>query len=410
MIFIPIRTDTPLRRLPVVNYLLIVLNVSIFLALDVFAPRTIDGGLSDFKRRYMLDPENLTVAQFFSYQFLHGDILHLLGNMLFLWVFGNSVNAKMGHAAYLFFYLACGVFAGVAFATGDTNPCLGASGSIAGITTAFLVLFPRSSITVFYWFIWFVGAAQFQAMLLIVLKIILWDNILAPRLSPGIDYVSVAYSAHIAGYIFGFVWCAFMLLVRALPRDQYDIVALAKRYYQRQQYRAMMADPETRAQMTYGRVARPVSAVTGEVIEEPESRPVSVIVDLRGEIADLIDLRDYEGAAAKYAELLSKDAEQILPRKQLLDVANHLMRTNRHAEAAAAYEKFVKHYSNDAEIEQVQLVLGIIYARYLGQYDRAQQCLRDSLTRLSNPDLVQQANNLLETVTAALGPRPDPVV
>lgn len=408
MIFIPIRTDTPLRRTPGVNYLLIVVNVAIYLVLDVFGSRMGDGGFEDFKRGYMLDPQDLSLVQFFSYQFLHGDIVHLLGNMLFLWVFGNAVNDKMGQVPYFFFYLACGVFAGIAFATADTNPCLGASGSIAGITTAFLVLYPRSSVTVFYWFIWFVGAAQFQAMLLIVVKIILWDNVVAPRLSPGSEFVSVAYSAHIAGYVFGFIWCSLMLLIRALPRDQYDIVAMMKRYYQRQQYRTMMADPNTRAQMTYGHMARPISAATGEVIEQPDTPPNSAVINLRGEIADLIELRDYEGASTKYDELLAKDGDQVLPRKQLLDVANHLMRTNRHEQAAAAYERFLKHYPTDLEAQQVQLVLGIIYVKYLEQHQKAEQYLRDCLSKLTNPDLVAQATTWLDAATAALGPRPSP--
>ncbi len=410
MLIIPIRTDTQSSRRPGVNYALILANVLLYLVVDVFGGGSgvAPTGLSIWKRQYMLDPQNLSVLQFFTYQFLHGDLMHLFGNMLFLWVFGNAVNAKMGNATYLLFYLASGVFAGVGFAIGGTSPCLGASGAIAGITTAFLVLFPRTHVTVVYWFVWFIGTAQIQALLLIVVKVILYDNIIAPSLAGGSEFVSVAYSAHIAGYVFGFAWCSLMLLVRGLPRDQYDIVAMAKRYYQRQQYRAMMADPNVRAQMAHGRVARPVSAVTGEVLEEAAPVPDSEVVRLRAEIAEQLETENYEGAAARYQELLVKDSTQWLPRRQMLDVANHLMRSTQYPEAAEAYEKFLKHYPADGEAQQVQLVLGILYAKYLGEYEKAQRCLNDSLTRLTNPDLIRQAKDWLESATAALGHRRGP--
>lgn len=402
MIFIPIRTDTPLRRSPRVNLLLIVVNVLAFVVLDLLGSSPGASTLAEWKRRGMLDPQNLSLAQFFTYQFLHGDFLHLAGNMLFLWVFGNGVNGKMGNIAYLLFYLACGVFAGLGFAWFDSDPCLGASGSIAGITTAFLVLFPRSHITVVYWFVWFLGTAQFQAMLLILVKIILWDNIVSPSLAGGHEYVSVAYSAHIAGYLFGFVWCAFMLLVRALPRDQYDIIALVKRYHQRQQYRVMMADPNTRAQAAHGKMARPISAESGEVMEVKLTPEQEELAKRRAEIGELLDERDYDAAAERYQGLVTDYPDQCLPKRQMMDVANQLMRVGKYPQAAAAYENFLKHYPTDPEVEQVKLVLGIIYAKYLDQYEAAQNYLRESLARLTNADQIQQATHWLEAATSAL--------
>lgn len=389
------------------NYALIAANVLVYIVLDVFArplSRAIGEGAKD---QLLLDPESLSLYQFFSYQFLHGDFWHLFGNMLFLWVFGNSVNGKMGQVAYLFFYLACGVFAGIGVVATSDNPCLGASGSIAGITTAFLVLFPRSGVTVFYWLWLYVGTIQVQAMLLILVKIILWDNILSPNIEQGPGAESVAYAAHIAGYIFGFAWCSLMLLVRALPRDQYDIVALVKRYHQRQQFRTMMADPNQRARATFGRVARPITAITGA----PDDEPVVVdeITAHRADIGDLISDGNFAAAAERYESLIAKDPNQVLPRRHMLAIANHLMTVGQYAQAAAAYEKFLKQFPTDLEAQQIRLVLGILYAKYLQQYEPAQRHLRDSLSGLTQPDLVQQASHWLDTVTAALagrGPSP----
>ena len=145
--------------------------------------------------------------------------MHLLGNMLFLWVFGNSVNGKMGDIPYLLFYLAGGVFAawGYAILQAKVFYLVGASGAIAAVTTAYLALFPRSRVTVMVWFFFFIHFFEVPAMILIGLKVIVWDNVVAPKLA-GAD--SVAYGAHIAGYFFGFLVSLNMLFLRALPRDQ----------------------------------------------------------------------------------------------------------------------------------------------------------------------------------------------
>lgn len=390
------------------NHALIVLNVLVFLGTDVLleAAQGGRGAAHEVKTRFMIDPQALSLPQFFTYQFLHGDFGHLFGNMLFLWVFGNSVNAKMGQFAYLCFYLACGVFAGVGFALNSESPCLGASGAIAGITTAYLVLFPRANVTVFYWLWFYIGTMQIQSLILIGLKVILWDNILSPRLSGGYEFTQVAYSAHIAGYVFGFLWCSLMLLIRALPRDQYDMVAMARRAYQRQQYRAALADPETAARAQYGRVARPVSQWGTPEAFSPAVVPNDDVARLRMEIADLMAQRNYPAAAERYEELVSRDPQQTLSRRHMLDIANQLMTMNRYPQAASAYEKYLRAYPTDLEVQQVKLLLGILYAKYLKQYEAAQKYLRECIARLTNPDQLAQANHWLDEATTALGGGP----
>jgi membrane associated rhomboid family serine protease len=408
LIFIPVRTDSPVRRIPWVNHALIAANMLSYLATDLLIDLNGRGEGERVKSVLMLDPQNLELWQFFSYQFLHGDIWHLLGNLLFLWVFGNSVNCKMGQLSYLMFYLACGVFAGVGFAFTSDGPCLGSSGAIAGVTTAFLVLFPRANVTVFYWLWLYVGTVQIQALLLIGFKVILWDNIIAPRLTGGHEFVQVAYAAHIAGYVFGFIWCSLMLLVRAVPRDQYDMLAVARRAYQRQQFRATMADPEAAARALYGRVARPVSAEALATPDDAGERPPDELTRLRWEIAEYLNKRDYAAAAEKYEALSALDPQQVLSRRQMLDIANQLMTMCRYPQAAGAYEKFLTAYPADVEGQQVKLLLGIIYAKYLNQYDAAQKYLRDCLGRLTHPDQLAQAQHWLDAATSALGHGPSP--
>ncbi|HVP12369.1 MAG TPA: rhomboid family intramembrane serine protease [Phycisphaerae bacterium] len=409
LLLIPIRTDSPVRRLPWINYLLILANVSVYLLTDIFAPLVGQPGESELKRRLMLSSSSPDLFCFFTYQFLHGDFWHLLGNMLFLWVFGNSVNSKVGNWAYLLFYLACGVFAGASFTMVSDGNLIGASGAIAGVTTAYLVLFPRSEVTVFYWLWFYIGTIHVQALLLIGLKMILWDNILSPRLGSlqGVD--SVAYSAHIAGYLFGFAVCALLLLIRALPRDQYDIVALARRYRQRLEYRAMMADANVRARVTYGRVARPISPVTARPIEDADVDAVDEVVCLRAEIADLLTKGDYTAAADRYEALVTIAPDQCLSRRQMLLVANQLMAIQRYPQAASAYEKFLKAYPSDSDVIQVKLLLGIIYAKYLRQYGVARQYLSECLSRLTDPQQEKQAREWLAATAAALGQGAEPM-
>jgi membrane associated rhomboid family serine protease len=378
-------------------------NVLVYLASDVLGTALRSSLGLDPKRAMMLSLAKPHLALFFSYQFVHGDIWHLLGNMLFLWVFGNSVNSKMGHLPYILFYLAGGVFAGAAFAIVSDGNLMGASGAIAAVTTAYLVLFPRSEVTVFYWLWFYVGTMHVGALLLIGVKTILWDNIVSPHLAAGGEFSSVAYSAHIAGYLFGFVVCGLMLLVRAVPQDHYDIVALARRYYRRQRARALMADPNTRARAILGRVARPVSEVTGEPIELPEVRPNDEVSRLRGEIAELVARNDYGAAADRYQTLVAEDPDQCLPRRQMLLVANQLMVMQRFAPAAAAYERLLKAYPTDSDVPQVRLLLGIVYAKYLQRGEAAASHLRAALSRLTDQQQMEQARQWLETLESTAG-------
>lgn len=404
-VFIPYKTDAPVRRFPVVNVSLIVLNVIVFLFTAAFSGH---GGKilawgKAFEEWGVLDPRNLHLHQFVTYQFLHADILHILGNMLFLWVFGNGVNSKMGNVAYLMFYLAAGIFAGAGFVMTSANPCLGASGAIAGVTTAFLVLYPHSMVSVFYWifiiFDWF----HVRALWLIVLKIIVWDNIISPNLLAG-GYTAVAYTAHLAGYLFGFSLCLLLLLVKALPRDQYDILALIKRFNQRRQFRTMMADPNARAQATLGRVARPVNVFTG--------RPVVVsvaddaVIRLRQQVADRLSKGENKEAVEAYEALMARDNSQVLSRKTMLDIAMQLKAFERYPQAVSAYEKFLGAYPNDSEAPHAQMMLGILYTKYLQQHDRAEVLFRECRDQLSDPNLRELTDQWLASVRAALGKSP----
>jgi membrane associated rhomboid family serine protease len=400
--FIPISTDTSIRRTPWVNYGLVAVNLLAFLltqAGHAGGRHATPSTLAVWLGGGILDGQSPELYQFFTYQFLHANFPHVIGNMLFLWVFGNAVNAKMGHGPYLLFYLAGGVFAAAAYCFGNDHPLVGASGAIAAVTGAYLALFPRSHITVLYWFI-VIGTFELPSMLMIVFKLILWDNIMAPSM---IGDSNVAFGAHLAGYSFGFLALAVMLWIQAMPRDQFDVIALWRRWLQRQAMATAMSDPNAQARAQFGRVARPVSvdAVTG-----PDGEAVIVadpIAKLRADIAAALDRSERETAAGLYEKLMETDPRQVLPRQQQLDIGNQLCFSGRPPQAAATYEKFLNQYPTAQEADQVRLLLGIIYARDLHQYEIAESHLAKLLGKLPDSKHEEKCRYWLNIALTSLG-------
>jgi membrane associated rhomboid family serine protease len=391
---IPISTDSPIRRTPLANYTLIALNALVFMVTVSH-----DGpGLRDGVTPFLLHADEPAVSQFLTYQFLHGDSWHLVGNMIFLWVFGNPVNAAFGHAAYVLFYLAGGVTAGLGFALVSTHPLLGASGAVAAVTTSYLVLFPRNHVKFIYFF-FFIGFFELPSLLIITAKIIVWDNLVMPSMS-GPD--NVAYSAHLVGYAFGLTATLLLLLLRALPRDHFDLLALIKRWHQRHTFAEAMRDPSAQAAAKYGRVARPVTLADAQRAT-PTDAQTDQITAVRTRISDCIADGDLAGAAERYQELLAVDDQQVLPRRQQLDVCNQLYADAGAMQAAAGYEKFLRHYSHAPEASEVRLLLGIIYARDLEQYEAAERHLQDVGGRLTDDRRIEQHRQWLDVVLTHLG-------
>jgi len=335
----------------------------------------------------MLIPVRPNIWQFVSYAFLHGSFLHIIGNMFFLYLFGNNVNDKLGHIGYLCFYLAGAVFSGVGhtiFNFSSTIPTLGASGAIAAVTGAYLVLFPQSLITVIYFF-YFIGTVEVPALYFIAFKMILIDNVIV-RYTP-----NVAYDAHLAGYVIGISSILGLLAAGLIGGSGYDLWAMVKRWNRRRHYRDVVSsgyDPFTGEVKTKQVTAREVKSVA-------QQRDDEKISELRNQIAGRIGERNLAAAAEAYLELISLDREQILPRQYLLDIANQLASDNRHSEAAGAYEHFLTHYSTYEYAEQVELMLGILYSRYLNRPELAVKHLQTAAEKLSDPSQLKMCRDEL---------------
>jgi hypothetical protein len=322
----------------------------------------------------MLNPARPYLWQFISYAFLHGGLMHIFFNMFFLYLFGNNVNDKLGTTGYVCFYLGGAVFSGIGHTLMSSHPVLGASGAVAAVTGAYLVLFPQTLITVIYWFI-FIGTMELPALYFIAFKMILIDNLII-RVT-----AYVAYDAHLAGYAFGIASLLLMLGTGLITGSGLDLWAMLKRWNQRRRYRDVVAsgyDPFT------GRTTRPIK-VKQVKKTDAQKQHEQRIYDLRSEIASRIDQRNLPAAAELYLELITLDNKQVPPRQYLLDIANQLASENKHAEAAQAYEKFLAHYRTYEYTEQVELMLGILYSRYLNKADLAIKHLQAAADKLSDP-------------------------
>jgi membrane associated rhomboid family serine protease len=223
MILLPVGDVNPRERAPVVNYALIGVNIAAFAGLALLRPdydRTVAAwGLVPADAR-----EGVHLWTFVTSMFLHGGAAHLLGNLLFLWITGDNVEDRFGHAGYLALYLAAGIGAGAAHvfmtpAAHAATPCIGASGAIAGVLGAYTALFPQGRIKVLvaFWFYWarillvpayvFLGFWFAQQFLF---------DYLDRRAAPG-EATGVAYWAHIGGFGFGLV-VALLLRVTGVVR------------------------------------------------------------------------------------------------------------------------------------------------------------------------------------------------
>jgi len=394
MILLPIRTSIWPRRTPYANYLLIILNVLAFLITygphrEMWQGQVVSVPVHAWAKHFMLTPAQPHPWQFVSYAFLHGGWMHIVGNMFFLYLFGNNVNDKLGHIGYLAFYLAGGVFSGIGHTLVHLQsgiPTLGASGAVAAVTGAYLALFPQTMITVFYWLFFFIGATNVPALYFIGFKMILIDNAIA-RYTP-----NVAYDAHLAGYAFGIAASVFLLASGLVKGSGLDLWAMIKRWNRRRQYRDVTSsgyDPFTGQAVSKPVKSKEVKKTPAQVQQEQR------VEKLRKEISKRINQRNLPAAAVLYLELISIDSEQILPRQHLLDIANQLASDNRPAESARAYEQFLTHYSNYEYAEQVELMVGILYSRYLNKPEQAVKHLQAAAEKLSEPGQLKMCKDEL---------------
>jgi hypothetical protein len=322
--------------------------------------------------------------------------------MLFLWVFGNALNDRLGHVAYLAFYLAGGVLAGIGYVLlSGRAPVLGASGAISAVTGAYLVLFPRVRVTLLMIF-YFITTLQVSSLLFVGFQFV-YDLLMTVTDIGG----GVAYAAHSSGYIFGIAVAAALLALKVLPRDAMDLLSLFKQTHRRHRYQRMVSQGYNPFVGTGPAGAGPTRTDRGGKGRWVEARTVESArpdtqaareLALRRDIAGACARHDLSAAAEKYLQLVQVADDAVLSRQNQLDVANQLMAAERYPAAADAYERFLRHYRGYEHTPDIHLMLGLTYGRYLHQYDRAEQLLQRAVEDLRDPRKVEMARAELQAV------------
>lgn len=199
---IPLRALIRMNSFPAVTLGIIVLNVLIFLFELSLPPYAHEA----FQQHYALIPARLVPSTFVTSMFLHAGFLHIIGNMWFLWVFGSRIEDAIGSVKFLFFYLICGVAAALVHFVvnlGSPMPTVGASGAIAGVMGAFLLMYPRARIDTLIFIVIFITRMQLPAALLLIY----WFGLQLVNglfsVNSTFNQASVAWFAHIGGFLAG---------------------------------------------------------------------------------------------------------------------------------------------------------------------------------------------------------------
>jgi rhomboid family protein len=225
---IPLRDQNPTKKTPIVNRLLIVANILVWIYVLTLVRQP--GALAAFYDRYAFDWKEFvtqiaqghialeTFVPLFSHIFVHGGWLHIIGNMVYLWIFGDNVEERLGSGPYFVFYMLCGIAAAIGQGLVQPESMVGASGAIAGVLGAYVVLFPAARISTLVFLGIFITIVQLPALVVIGFFIVLQaiDALGELRLTAHQASQNIAYFAHIFGFVAGIL----LLLLLRQRREQ----------------------------------------------------------------------------------------------------------------------------------------------------------------------------------------------
>lgn len=397
--FIPIGTDRLPKRRIIITPVLIGLNLLAFVGM-LMLDRTNMASLDETIAMGSISWNTLgsNPLRLLSYQFLHspGGLGHIGFNMLFLWVFGQAVESRLGAIGFAVFYLAGGVFAGLAhvLVSQPNVPCIGASGSIAAVSGAFLMLFPRTTIRVLLFF-FIIGFYHIPAMWFIGLYIAL-DLINQFTDLLGYSRGNVAYGAHLGGYFFGFTVAMILLATKILPRTDMDLLYLFKQARRRRVMRqvtkesAGIWDTNASATVQTGRKPR----------HQPASHPVDPHAEEKNRISGMLRNHQGEEAVAAYLTLLDQNIKPMFSDADQLDLANRLFASGKLESAADAYQALLDRTEARGQSagskDDIRLLLGSILVRRLNRPRDAGRVLAEI-----NESKLDAANQALLTALKA---------
>jgi tetratricopeptide (TPR) repeat protein len=206
------------------------------------------------------------------------------------------------------------------------------------------------------------------------------------------DIGGVAYTAHAAGYVFGITIAFLLIMLKILPRNDFDLLYLMRHRYRREKFRRLTARGADPFLSRWGSGMLTKDKKGGK----PETVPGES--ELRNRIREALNRHDTSAAANSYLELCEILDRPILPQQSMLDIANQLAADKKHSEAVELYENLLEKYPNYPGAGDIHLMLGLIYGRYLQQDDKAEACLARALESVDDPARLKMAEQDLEEI------------
>ena len=214
---IPFKDDNPTSRTPILTIAFITLNVAVFIIQTLY-PESLRHAAYNYGAipHYLLTLNTVQpihpVMTIFTSMFMHGGLLHLISNMLYLWIFGNNIEDKLGYVKFILFYMLCGIGAAYSHALATPSsmvPMIGASGAVAGILGAYLILYPQAKVHTLIFLGFFIQVVRLPAVVVIGFWIIIQfiNGIVS---SSAASQGGVAWFAHIGGFVLGIVLITLM--------------------------------------------------------------------------------------------------------------------------------------------------------------------------------------------------------
>lgn len=368
--FIPLTTDRPRTRRPILVHTLIAVNSIIFLGM-LMLERTGVYGIREVFNQFAVVNDGFVWYQLLSSAFLHGGWMHIIGNMIVLAALGPNVEDKMGHVGFGLLYFVAAIASGLAHIAFSANPAVGASGAIAGVTGAYLVLFPKTRIICFVIF-FIIGRIAVPAWWFIGLNICI--DLFANSFS---NNTGVAHAAHLGGYFFGITIALVLLWTRVLQREPYDLFSVLKQKKRRAEFASA-------ARIHEQSVKRHVGA------SAPESPRQRAINEGRMAIGKLVSSDKLDDAADRYRvfvdEFGTEETGTSLSRDLQLKLAEHLVRSDDRATAVLAYQAFARAFPTDRETPISLLMASLMLIKNLGRPDEAKPLLEKVIPRLTGEE------------------------
>jgi len=360
---IPYRDENPLERTPVVTLTLIGAN------LLVFTYSISSGHFEDLVRHWGHTPASGGVLTLFTSMFLHGGLGHLLGNMLYLWLFGDNVEDKFGRAPYLSFYLGAGVLAGVIHSLvvsggGRELPTVGASGAISGVLGAYLVMFPWANVNCLFIFFFYPVVLKIPALFLLGLWIV--GQLFVGFLTREVEVGGVAYFAHIGGFFAGIAAGLVYRMSGKLEAKQ-DLILDRKPHL------------VPRVNTIHQERVRRAGARTLHALHQ--QRPSEVV--------------------ESYARFERTNPARPLPEAEQWAAAEALRREGHSALALEAYRKYVKHYPMGPRLRAALLAVGELFQAQ-HNFPAALQAYEALVRQFPESDEGQRASQAMLEIRAEL--------